>query len=57
MAIDYSTGNLYYTGVASETFGNSGNYIGSVHRNASLHKTLLSTPQIPMFICLYPSKG
>ncbi|XP_078326557.1 low-density lipoprotein receptor-related protein 2-like isoform X2 [Crassostrea virginica] len=57
LAIDYSTGNLYYTGVASETFRNSGNYIGSVHRNASLHKTLLSTPQKPRGICLYPSKG
>nr|XP_022326442.1 low-density lipoprotein receptor-related protein 4-like [Crassostrea virginica] len=57
LAIDYSTGNLYYTGVASETFRNSGNYIGSVHRNASLHKTLLSTPQKPRVICLYPSKG
>nr|XP_022326452.1 low-density lipoprotein receptor-related protein 4-like isoform X2 [Crassostrea virginica] len=54
LAIDYSTGNLYYTAVTSET---SENYIGSVHKNASLHKTLLSTLQTPGAIVLYPSKG
>nr|XP_022326444.1 low-density lipoprotein receptor-related protein 6-like isoform X2 [Crassostrea virginica] len=53
LAIDYSTGNLYYTAVAST----SRSYIGSVHRNTSLHKTLLSTLQTPRVIVLYPSKG
>ncbi|XP_078326559.1 low-density lipoprotein receptor-related protein 2-like isoform X3 [Crassostrea virginica] len=54
LAIDYSTGNLYYTAV---TPGTSRHYIGSVHRNSSLHKTLLSTDKIPRAIVLYPSKG
>nr|XP_022326450.1 low-density lipoprotein receptor-related protein 4-like [Crassostrea virginica] len=54
LAIDYSTGNLYYTAAAS---GTGGNYIGSVHRNTSLHKTLLSTLETPLVIVLYPSKG
>ena len=54
LAIDYSTGNLYYTAVAQET---SGNYIGSWHRKASLRKTLLSILQTPEGILLYPSKG
>ena len=53
LAIDYSTGNLYYTAVAST----SRSYIGSVHRNTSLHKTLLSTLETPLVIVLYPSKG
>ena len=54
LAIDYSTGNLYYTAVAEET---SQNYIGSWHRKASLRKTLLSILQTPRAILLYPSKG
>nr|XP_022322606.1 low-density lipoprotein receptor-related protein 4-like [Crassostrea virginica] len=53
-AIDYSTGNLYYTAKGSNL---SRDYIGVVHRSLLLHKVLLSNLNSPMEIVLYPSKG
>eukprot|EP00105_Crassostrea_gigas_P037659 XP_019921807.1 PREDICTED: low-density lipoprotein receptor-related protein 4-like isoform X2 [Crassostrea gigas] len=54
LAIDYSTGNLYYTAVGPTT---SQSYIGVVHRSTSLHKTLIYNLHSPRDIALYPSKG
>lgn len=54
LAIDYSTGNLYYTAVGKE---NIQGYIGAVHRKTHLHKTLINDLQSPRDIALYPSKG
>ncbi|XP_065930460.1 uncharacterized protein [Magallana gigas] len=54
LAIDYSTGNLYYTAVGPTT---SQSYIGVVHRATSLHKTLISDLHSPRDITLHPSKG
>ncbi|XP_056013210.1 low-density lipoprotein receptor-related protein 4-like [Ostrea edulis] len=54
MAIDYSTGNIYYTAVGSTR---SQSNIGVIHRLNSLHKTLLSNLYSPLDIVVYPSKG
>ncbi|XP_056009049.1 low-density lipoprotein receptor-related protein 4-like isoform X1 [Ostrea edulis] len=54
LAIDYSTGIIYYTAVGPTP---SQSYIGVVHRKISLHKTLLSNLHRPREIVLYPSKG
>ncbi|XP_061184437.1 low-density lipoprotein receptor-related protein 4-like [Saccostrea echinata] len=54
MAIDYSTGNIYYTAVGSTT---SQSYIGVVKRFNLVHKTLLSNLHSPREIVVYPSKG
>ncbi|XP_061184434.1 low-density lipoprotein receptor-related protein 4-like [Saccostrea echinata] len=55
MAIDHSTGNIYYTAVGSTTIQS---YIGVVKKRFnSLHKTLLSKLHSPRAIVLYPSKG
>ncbi|XP_065930463.1 low-density lipoprotein receptor-related protein 4 isoform X3 [Magallana gigas] len=54
LAIDYSTGNLYYTAVGPTT---SQSYIGVVHRSTSLHKTLIYNLHSPKDIALYSSKG
>ncbi|XP_061191590.1 low-density lipoprotein receptor-related protein 2-like [Saccostrea echinata] len=54
MAIDYSTGNIYYTAVGSTS---SQSYIGVIHRTTFQHKTLLSDLHSPREIVVYPSKG
>ncbi|XP_062587955.1 low-density lipoprotein receptor-related protein 4-like [Saccostrea cucullata] len=54
MAIDYSTGNIYYTARGSTT---NENHIGVVKRFSSIHKTLHSNILTPRGIVLYPSKG
>ncbi|XP_061191591.1 low-density lipoprotein receptor-related protein 6-like [Saccostrea echinata] len=54
LTIDYSTGNIYFSAVASIS---SQSYIGVVHRKSFLHKTLLSNLHRPKDIVLYPSKG
>ncbi|XP_061184425.1 low-density lipoprotein receptor-related protein 2-like [Saccostrea echinata] len=54
LTIDYSTGNIYYSAVASIP---SQSYIGVVHRQSFLHKTLLSNLHRPKDIVLYPSRG
>ncbi|XP_078326898.1 low-density lipoprotein receptor-related protein 6-like isoform X2 [Crassostrea virginica] len=54
LAIDYSTGNLYYTAVG-ETASQS--FIGAIHRSLLLHKTILTNLLYPREIVLYPSKG
>nr|XP_022325448.1 low-density lipoprotein receptor-related protein 4-like [Crassostrea virginica] len=51
LAIDYSTGNLYYTAEGHQSF------IGAIHRNLMLHKTVLSNLLSPTEIILCPSKG
>ncbi|XP_065929618.1 low-density lipoprotein receptor-related protein 6-like [Magallana gigas] len=54
LAIDYSTGNLYYTAVGDTTYER---YIGVVHRATLIHKTLLNNLDQPRDIALYSSKG
>ena len=54
LAIDYSTGNLYYTAVGESA---SQSFIGAIHRSLLLHKTVLSNLLSPREIVLYPSKG
>ncbi|XP_056013215.1 low-density lipoprotein receptor-related protein 2-like [Ostrea edulis] len=54
IAIDYSTGNIYYT--ADSMYPNQG-YVGVVHRINLLHKTLFSNLYHPRDIVVYPSKG
>lgn len=54
LAIDYSTGNVYYTAVGSSA---PQSYIGVVHRSKLLHKTLINNLHSPRDIALYPSKG
>lgn len=54
LAIDYSTGNLFYTAVGPST---SQSYIGVVHRSTSVHKKLIYDLHSPRDIALYPSKG
>nr|XP_022323823.1 low-density lipoprotein receptor-related protein 4-like isoform X2 [Crassostrea virginica] len=54
LAIDYSTGNLYFTAVATTE---SQSFIGAIHRSLLLHKTVLSNLLSPREIVLYPSKG
>ena len=51
LAIDYSTGNLYYTAEGHQSF------IGAIHRSLMLHKTVLSNLLSPTEIILCPSKG
>nr|XP_022325441.1 low-density lipoprotein receptor-related protein 6-like isoform X3 [Crassostrea virginica] len=48
LAIDYSTGNLYYTAEG---------FIGTIHRSLMLHKTVLSNLLFPTEIILCPSQG
>ena len=55
MAIDSSTGNLYFTAITQAQ--SSPGYIGVVHRQLALHKTLISGLQSPRAIALYASKG
>ncbi|XP_062567175.1 low-density lipoprotein receptor-related protein 2-like [Saccostrea cucullata] len=54
LAIDYSTGNLYYTAVGPTS---SQSYIGVIHRTTFQHNTLLSNLYSPREIVVYPSKG
>lgn len=54
LAIDYSTGNLFYTAVVPTEYQS---YIGVVHRSTSLHKTLIYNLNSPKDITLYISKG
>lgn len=54
LAIDYSTGNLYYTAEGPTKFES---YIGVVHRTTFAHKTLISNIFKPNDIALYSSKG
>nr|XP_034309187.1 low-density lipoprotein receptor-related protein 5-like isoform X3 [Crassostrea gigas] len=54
LAIDYSTGNLYYTAEGPTKYES---YIGVVHRTTFAHKTLISNIFKPNDIALYPSKG
>ena len=51
LAIDYSTGNLYYTAKGHQSF------IGTTHHSFMLHKTELSNLLSPTSIILCPSKG
>lgn len=51
LAIDYSTGNLYFTAIGQKS------YIGVVHRITKHHKTLIGNLSTPRDIALYPSKG
>ncbi|XP_078323270.1 low-density lipoprotein receptor-related protein 2-like [Crassostrea virginica] len=55
MAVDSSTGNLYFTAITQAQ--PSTGYIGVVHRQLALHKTLISGLQSPRAIALYASKG
>lgn len=54
LAIDYSTGNLYYTAAGETKYQN---YIGVIHRATSIHKTLITNLVSPRDIALYSSKG
>uniref|UniRef100_A0A8W8MIS0 EGF-like domain-containing protein n=2 Tax=Magallana gigas TaxID=29159 RepID=A0A8W8MIS0_MAGGI len=54
LAIDYSTGNLYYTATGETQYQN---YIGVVNRATSIHKTLITNLISPRDIALYSSKG
>lgn len=54
MAVDASTGHLYFT--ALSTLSNS-SYIGVIHRTLRVHRTLIPNLQTPRAIALYPSKG
>lgn len=54
LAIDHSTGNLYYTAVGPTTFQS---YIGVVQRSTSLHKTLIYYLYKPRGIALHSAKG
>lgn len=53
LAIDYSTGNLYYTVGRTE----SQDYIGVVQRATSIQKTLINNLSEPRHIVLFSSKG
>lgn len=54
LAIDYSTGNLYYTAEGPTTFQS---YIGVVQRSTSFHKTLINYLYKPRGIALHSAKG
>lgn len=54
LAIDYSTGNLYYTAVGPTA---SQSYIGVVHRATGIHKTLINNLREPRDIALFSLKG
>lgn len=54
IAIDYSTGNLYYTAVGLTA---SQSYIGVIHRATTMHKTLFNNLDTPKDIALCSSQG
>lgn len=54
IAIDHSSGNVYYSAIESKE---SKGYIRVVHKTASLHKTVLPHLVHPRDIVLHPSKG
>eukprot|EP00105_Crassostrea_gigas_P046569 XP_019930717.1 PREDICTED: low-density lipoprotein receptor-related protein 6-like [Crassostrea gigas] len=54
IAIDYSTGNLYYSAVGLTA---SQSYIGVLHRATTMHKTLFNNLDVPKDIALCSSQG
>lgn len=54
LAIDYATGNLYFTALA---YIKDKSYIGVVHRSTLHHKTLINKLNSPKDISIFTSKG
>lgn len=54
LAIDYSTGNLFYTAIGPIAYQG---YIGVAHRVTSIHKTLIHNLSAPWEIAIFSSKG
>ncbi|XP_061191588.1 low-density lipoprotein receptor-related protein 6-like [Saccostrea echinata] len=54
MAVDQSTGNIYFTAISSQP---NSSYVGVLHRTQLVHKILIHDLQNPRAIVLYSAKG
>nr|XP_034302441.1 low-density lipoprotein receptor-related protein 4 isoform X2 [Crassostrea gigas] len=56
IAVDYSTGNIYYTGLPYSYYIQY-SMIGVIHYNSHQHKTLMDNIQYAYSVALHPPKG
>lgn len=54
IAMDFTTGHVYFTAVASELYES---YVGILHPQKSVHKKLITQLGTPRAIAVHPSAG
>lgn len=54
IAMDFTTGHIYFTAVASELYES---YVGILHPQKSVHKKLITQLGTPRAIAVHPSAG